>query len=398
MANDPYSTDIYNSAYYPGGGLDYYTSPAPPYPRGGVATSRPRSADNSMRALYSPLNDITARAFGEQPKGVQMAIDPLGSMLGGLFGGSKRPSTPYWQKLANKEWAQANAAMSAAYQMYEPQLRLAQRSAADYGDLHRRAANDQLAFEMRSATTKRSGDLADFQRLGGDYVAGMRNTNPLLAQYYDTAQSNMALGSALSPQQQMELENYVRQGQAARGMGMGPADVYEEALSKTTYGENLRQNRMQEARGALGLYGDIFQATTGRPTMTPTPAGVNVMAPETGIGINDYLSMGINFQNQDANAAAAKRAQQMALIGAGIGAVGSIGGGVLGGMCWIAREVYGEASPRWRQFRTWLVTKAPAKLLAGYLQHGERAAAWLREHPERVPDVRAWMDEQLALN
>lgn len=391
MASDPYSTDIYNSASYPGGGLSYYTSAAPPY-GANFSTSRPRSAgggrNESLDQLYPGTYD---------PTGFLNKFDVVGGAIRGMFGGNDRPSKPYWQKLANKEWAQANAAMSAAYQMYEPQLRLAQRSAADYGDLHRRAANDQLAFEMRSATTKRSGDLADFQRLGGDYVAGLRNTNPLLAQYYDTAQSNMALGSALSPQQQMELENYVRQGQAARGMGMGPADVYEEALSKTTYGENLRQNRMQEARGALGLYGDIFQATTGRPTMTPTPAGVNVMAPETGIGINDYLSMGINFQNQDANAAAAKRAQQMALIGAGIGAAGSIGGGFLkGGMCWIAREVYGEASPRWRQFRTWLVTKAPAKLLAGYLQHGERAAAWLRAHPERLPDVRAWMDEQLA--
>lgn len=393
MASDPYSTELYNSAYYPGGGLDYYTSAAPPYPSGGAVASRPRSAGSFNVSDQDMLRNIATGGIYSLAGDISKGRLPFSS----LFGGGGGSSTPYWKKLANKEWAQANAAMSAAYQMYEPQLRLAQRSAADYGDLYRRAANDQLAFEMRSATTKRSGDLADFQRLGGDYVSGMRNTNPLLAQYYDTAQSNMALGSALSPQQQMELENYVRQGQAARGMGMGPADVYEEALAKTSYGENLRQNRMQEARGALGLYGDIFQATTGRPTMSPTPAGVNVMAPETGIGVNDYLSMGINFQNQDANAAAAKRAQQMALIGAGIGAVGSLGGGALGGMCWIAREVYGEASPRWRQFRQWLLTRAPAKLLTGYLKHGERAAAWLRAHPERIPDVRAWMDEQLEL-
>jgi hypothetical protein len=88
---------------------------------------------------------------------------------------------------------------------------------------------------------------------------------------------------------------------------------------------------MQEGRVAAGAYGDIFQATTGRPAMSATPMGANIEAPNAAIGLQDYLSMGINFQQQDANAAAAKKAQQSALIGAGIGAVGSLGGMALGG-------------------------------------------------------------------
>ncbi len=394
--DNPYTAEIYSSAAYPGGSLYDYTSAGAPYPNlSGVATSRPKSADNSMRALYSPLNDLTARAFGEQPKAVQAVIDPLGSLIGGLFGGKDKPKAPYWQRLANKEWAQGNAALSAYAQLYEPTLNLARRQAADYGDLYRRAANDQLAFELRSATTKHTGDLADFEALGGDYVRQLRETNPLLAQYYDAAQSNLALGSSLSPQQQAEMESYVRKGQAGRGMGLGPTDVYSEALAKTSFGENLRQQRMTEARNALPLYGDIFQATTGRPTMSPSPVGANIQAPNASIGLQDYLSLGVNYQQQDANAAAAKKAQQMQLIGAGIGAIGNLGG-MAAGLCWVAREVYGEASPKWRQFRRWLTTKAPVKLIVGYAKHGEKFAKFLMEHPEHKPDVRAWMDEQLA--
>jgi len=29
-------------------------------------------------------------------------------------------------------------------------------------------------------------------------------------------------------------------------------------------------------------------------------------------------------------------------------------------ICWVAREVYGADNPRWLEFRTWLLTQAPA--------------------------------------
>lgn len=373
MPANPYTADIYSSSAYPGGSLSdltAFTSPGPAYVD--KPTYSKKNPPPGFDLLKDPFNKTIASVFG--------------------FGSEKKSSLPRWQQLANKEWAQGNAALSAYSRLYEPTLNMARRQAADYGDLYRRAANDQLAFELRSATTKRQGDLQDFQNLGGDYVSTMRSTNPLLAQYYDTAQSNLALGSQLSPEQEAELASYVRQGQAARGMGRGPTDIYQEALQKTSFGENLRQQRMQEARGAVGMYGDIFQATTGRPTMSPAPAGANVQAPDASIGLQDYLSLGVNYQQQDANAAAAKKAQQAQLIGAGIGAIGNLGG-MAAGLCWVAREVYGEASPKWKAFRRYLITKAPAALLRGYVRKGEAFADWLAAHPERKPDVRAWMDE-----
>lgn len=392
MAQNPYSTDIYSSSAYPGGGLQdlqQFTSPGPAYIDKPTYTQG--GGTDVMSFLTGGVGGLLNKNTSTQDKVLGILSGGFSSLFGG--GGKKKSSLPKWQQLANKEWSQGNAALSAYARLYEPTLNMARRQAADYGDLYRRASNDQLAFDLRSATTKREGDLADFQRLGGDYVSQLRSTNPLLAQYYDTAQSNMALGSKLSPEQEAELASYVRKGQAARGMGRGPTDVYQEMLQKTSYGENLRQQRMQEARGATGLYGDIFQATTGRPTMSATPMGATIQAPDANIGLQDYLSMGINFQQQDANAAAAKKAQQSALIGAGIGAVGSLGGMAMGGMCWVAREVYGETNPKWKAFRHYLFTRAPAALLRGYLRKGEAFADWLKTHPERKPDVRAWMDE-----
>ncbi len=385
---DPYEN--YSTSQYTGPGLaDLYTSSSPPF-GSGIATSRPKSADKALGA-----NMLKAGLTG----GVSSLVDLAKGKLpfSDLFGGSNKPSTPYWQKLANKEWAQGNAALSAYSQLYEPTLNMARRSAADYGDLYRRAANDQLGFDIRSTTTKRNSDLADFERLGGDYVSQLRQTNPLLAQYYDTAQGNLALGSKLSPEMEAELEQYVRQGQASRGMGLGPTDIYSEALAKTSYGEGLRKSRMGEARDALGLYGDIFQATTGRPTMSPTPAGAQIQAPSTNIGLQDYLSQGINYELQDMNNAAAKAAGKQALtgqiIGGVLGSASKIGGGML---CWVAREVFGADNPKWMLFREWMLHRAPDQLRELYERNGERLAAKLREMPSLKPAIRAFMEEKIG--
>ena len=392
MANDLLGTDVYNSANYPGGGLSYYTSQGQPYP-GGVNTSKPRSAGNatadSLDKLYPGNYD---------PTGFLNKFDVVGNAIKGLFGGDDKPKKPYWQRLANKEWAQANAALSAQYQMYEPTLRLNQRAAADYGDLYRRASNDALAHEILSATTKRNADFGDFQRLGPEYVNALRQNNPLLAALYDRAQSDFALGDQMNPNQQRQVQQAVRAAQSSRGLGLGPMDVYEEALRTGEYGQQLQQTRFNQAGQAQGLYGDIFQATVGRPALAPAPQGANIQAPNSNIGIDDYLSMGLNFQMQDQNKAAASKAQQTALIGAGIGAIGNIGGSAMkaGMFCWVAREVYGENNRRWLQFRDWMVRKGDSALKLWYLFNGAQFALWLRMNPEHKPAVRQWMDAKLA--
>ncbi|MEX0670944.1 MAG: hypothetical protein WD060_10875 [Pirellulales bacterium] len=65
-------------------------------------------------------------------------------------------------------------------------------------------------------------------------------------------------------------------------------------------------------------------------------------------------------------------------------------------MCWVAREVYGEANPKWLLFRYWLTSDAPHWLHAAYAAHGEDFAGWIRDKPFIKTAVRMLMDQALA--
>jgi hypothetical protein len=67
-----------------------------------------------------------------------------------------------------------------------------------------------------------------------------------------------------------------------------------------------------------------------------------------------------------------------------------------GGICWVAREVYGEEDPKWLLFRAWLLTEAPDWLRDAYHTHGEAFAAWIHDKPLVKLAVRAVMDSILA--
>jgi len=78
--------------------------------------------------------------------------------------------------------------------------------------------------------------------------------------------------------------------------------------------------------------------------------------------------------------------------GMGMGGMG-MGGGMGGGMCWVAREVYGPANPRWLLFRAWLLSAdAPAWLRDLYGMHGEAFAAWIHDKPAVKTALRGLMD------
>jgi len=70
-------------------------------------------------------------------------------------------------------------------------------------------------------------------------------------------------------------------------------------------------------------------------------------------------------------------------------------GGFGGGFCWVAREVYGAANPKWWRFRQWLLSDAPGWLVAVYATCGESFAAYVRERPLVTNIVRRAMDEAI---
>jgi hypothetical protein len=82
--------------------------------------------------------------------------------------------------------------------------------------------------------------------------------------------------------------------------------------------------------------------------------------------------------------------------GMGGGGMGMGGGGMGMGMCWVAREVYGPANPRWLIFRGWLLSEAPTWLVDLYATHGEDFAAWIHDKPIVKAVLRLLMDCAIA--
>lgn len=63
--------------------------------------------------------------------------------------------------------------------------------------------------------------------------------------------------------------------------------------------------------------------------------------------------------------------------------------------CWVAREVYGENNPKWRQFRTWMLECAPKWFFNLYKAHGEKFAAWLKGRETIKNIIRMWMNGRI---
>jgi hypothetical protein len=99
-------------------------------------------------------------------------------------------------------------------------------------------------------------------------------------------------------------------------------------------------------------------------------------------------------QNYDAatEAAIASAKNSASLISAGIGAVGTMAGGM---MCWVARAVYGDQDPRWLLFRSWLLTKAPVWFRELYRIYGPTVAAIIKRIPLLRWPIKWWMDRRI---
>lgn len=97
------------------------------------------------------------------------------------------------------------------------------------------------------------------------YMEALRKADPQgmagLDSLSQSANEDLKLGRNLNANQNRQVEQSVRGGQAARGMGYGPTDIYQEMLQKLGYGDQLLAQRQQQAmnvsqvRTALGSRG-----------------------------------------------------------------------------------------------------------------------------------------------
>ena len=239
--------------------------------------------------------------------------------------------------LAPQKYA-AEAQFAPKYQAL--QLGLLQQATPELLALYK----DQIAptmgeVEAAARSRSRAGDIADISALGPQARAAIKAASPEQAALADTltaqAQSGLAAGSRLTPEQQRMVEQQTRSGLAARGLAQGPSGALQEAVRSQMAGAGLQQQRQQQAMGALGasqgVYGDVFQQVLGRPSQAFAGSqsflgqaqGFNpgqLFNPESQYAAN---IMSGNQQSQLA-ARTASAANTTALIGAGMSAASSL--------------------------------------------------------------------------
>lgn len=190
-----------------------------------------------------------------------------------------------------------------------------------------------------------AGELDVLRDFAPDVVAALRDasgTGGLTRRLTEEAERDLDLGASLDPSLAHTVAQGVRGGQAARGMGWGLPDAVMEGYTLGDRGQALRRERRDFAGRVVGINqataGDPLMAILGRPSMvtgmTPGVAGQGagmvpggVFNPESGYARDVFDT---NY-NADAAARIASANNRTALIGAGISAAGSLGGGAMKG-------------------------------------------------------------------
>jgi hypothetical protein len=220
-------------------------------------------------------------------------------------------------------------------------------------------------------------DPESFKRVGEGYERMARPefvtdlySDPAVLKYLETTQAQNQLGLGES---WANLRSRFAQGGHTQTAGSGPllqaqagaAEDAQTALnaiqSTALMGELGRREGLN--LGALGALQN-YQLTIPQLTAMLAPLLRKSKSTSTPGTLNAYSSA----------------------VGAGLGAFERA--------CWVAREVFGEADPRWKQFREWLIWgNRPDFLFSAYMKYGERFARWLRNKPNMKRIVRFFMNK-----
>ena len=256
------------------------------------------------------------------------------------YGQETRDTLQAQLDLAPQKYA-AEAQFAPKYQAL--QLGLLQQATPELLRLYKEQIAPTMGeVEAAARSRSRAGDIEDIARLGPQAREAIRGAAPEQTRIADilaqNATSNLLAGSRLTPEQQRMAQQQARIASSARGMAQGPQAAFQEALRSQLMGAGVQQQRQQQAMGALqagqGVYGDVFQQVLGRPSQAFAGSqgflgqaqGFNpgqLFNPESAYAQNLFAG---NQQTQMAANAAGASATS-GLIGAGLGALGSIGGG-----------------------------------------------------------------------
>lgn len=192
----------------------------------------------------------------------------------------------------------------------------------------------------------------------------------------DTAKSNARLSKVAAEIQQTQTERQIYQV-----VGGAKADIAGAGLAEK--GSALDVIRSSQEQGALQLHlmqtqGTIQQAAFAQQASAYSAEGEGARASAA------------SARGAAAGAAASSTANKVGGVLSALGGIASIA--TLFALCWVAREVYGEDDPRWREMRDFIINYGPDWFRALYEKHGEAFAGFLRAHPRLKPPVRLIFD------
>lgn len=331
-------------------------------------------ANTNLGAYQNPFEQqVVGFALQDLDRANQMALNSVGAQAtgAGAFGGSR-------QAIAEAETNRAFADQAArtAAGLRQAGFNTALQSAQfDIGSAMQAALANQSA-SLQAGTTNAANMLQTQManqgstNLGRQFTVGAANQ---AAAYNQAALNNARQFNALAANQ-MALANQ-QAGLAASQQRLGAASQMGN-LSNLGFGmgQQINQNMMQQGAMQQALQQQLinaargqFQGFTGAPQQAlslPLAALGAAPVPQSQTqsrqpGLFDFLTLGAT---------------------------------ALGGLCWVAREVYGEQDPRWLQFREWLTLDAPEWLYNLYAKHGERFAGVVRKVPVLKRVLRPLMD------
>ena len=249
----------------------------------------------------------------------------------------------------------ANASIRVAKAQSAEQEAMIKRLYPEYTKLQFQTA-DQLAGRLDNEYLKRTRGVV------GEELQAASAPNAIEARLQQDAESELALGRSLSPEQERMATQSARAGMAARGMATGNAALGAEILNRDAYASARQDqrrgfaagvNQMDLARrqrrvGLAGAYGDLdpFRQAIGpafglgSQTLSTTTGQVNsifggslqqagnVESFNTNMAMNRYNSVMNNnaaLQSAGMQSGAASQAGTMGMIGSGVGMAVGIG-------------------------------------------------------------------------
>ena len=243
-------------------------------------------------------------------------------------------------------------------QAYDPQYQdlqmdLARRAADPMASLAEQEAMRAQDFGRTMAERDATSNIEFLNQYGADINQAMRASDPLMqAQlgYMNKVAADAFQESQmqdLSPEMRRRATQSAREGLTARGRGMDNAAIAAEAMSREDYLRDIVNNARGQVQ-SLGTTAGNFNRATGMDPLMMTRGGsdytqqgfgaraalfgipqeqVTRINPDAGvnIGMQEYA----NKANAMANAYAADQAKKGSLISGALGALGSMGGGLL---------------------------------------------------------------------